>query len=124
MFSDYVKTIQPKRDSADFIKLDSYLPNNLIYTSKANSPQFAVFSEIYYKDGWDAFIDGKPPDYIRANYVLRAMAIPAGTHTVEFKFEPKEYAIGEKMSLASSLILIVGCLFLLFQQFKPKKAQE
>ncbi|HTB07343.1 MAG TPA: YfhO family protein [Bacteroidia bacterium] len=124
VFTDYVKGVQPKRDSTDFIKLNSYLPNDLVYTSKTSSPQFAVFSEIYYKDGWDAFIDGKPTDYIRVNYILRAMAIPAGTHTIEFKFEPKEFAIGEKVSLASSLLLIVGCVFLLFQQFRPKKAQE
>ncbi|HXB10408.1 MAG TPA: hypothetical protein VNZ45_00360, partial [Bacteroidia bacterium] len=71
---------------------------------------------------WDAFVDGTPADYIRTNYILRAMFIPAGNHKVEFKFEPKQYATGEKISFASSLVLLLGCLALLIQQLR--KPQE
>jgi hypothetical protein len=119
-YADYLKGVTLSSDSTSKIRLNSYEPNDLVYSSNANSTRLAVFSEIYYKDGWDAFIDGKPADYICVNYVLRAMLIPAGTHTIEFKFEPKEYAIGEKISLASSLILILGCISLLVYGMKGK----
>ncbi|HWY98676.1 MAG TPA: YfhO family protein [Bacteroidia bacterium] len=121
-----IVSAQLGNDSLASIKIKSYEPNDLVYNSQSNKQRLAVFSEIYYKDGWDAFIDGKPTDYIRANYVLRAMTIPAGNHTIEFKFEPKHYAIGEKLSLASSLILLLSGLGLLFMEFrkKPAEAQE
>ncbi|HSY76774.1 MAG TPA: YfhO family protein, partial [Bacteroidia bacterium] len=122
-FSGYLKASPLGHDSTATIKLKSYEPNDLVYNSQSKAQQLAVFSEIYYKDGWDAFIDGKPTDYIRANYVLRAMVVPAGNHTIEFKFEPKQYAIGEKLSLASSLILILSGLGLLFMEFRKKPAE-
>ena len=71
------------------------------------SAGLVVFSEIYYADGWQAFIDGKPVPHIRANYVLRALPVPAGAHTIEFKFEPKSYAVGNGVSLASSIALLL-----------------
>jgi hypothetical protein len=87
------------------VKLTSYSPNELTYDVNATQNGLVVFSEIYYKDGWDAFIDGKPVPYIRANYVLRALEVPAGHHKVEFKFEPKEYTMGNTISLVSSLLV-------------------
>ncbi|MEI2707655.1 MAG: YfhO family protein [Chitinophagaceae bacterium] len=60
------------------------------YKSKATSTQFAVFSEIYYDKGWNAYIDGKLTPYAKVNYVLRGMPIPSGEHEIVFKFEPKE----------------------------------
>ena len=81
------------------ITLDIYKPNYLRYNSQTQFPALAVFSEIYYKDGWNVYIDGEKSDYFRANYVLRAMQVPAGNHTIEFKFEPKVYKIGEGISL-------------------------
>jgi uncharacterized membrane protein YfhO len=74
----------------------------------------AVFSEIFYDKGWNAYVDGKLTPYFRGNYVLRAMRIPAGAHKIEFKFEPTVYATGEKISFASSailLLLVAGALF-------------
>ena len=66
-----------------------------------------MFSEIYYKDGWNAYIDGELVSHIRVNYVLRGMKIPSGNHRVEFKFEPTIYKRGEAVSLASSILLIL-----------------
>jgi hypothetical protein len=101
-------TIVP--DSAATISLTSYQPNRLTYQYRAATDQLAVFSEIYYDKGWDAFIDGKPAPYFRANYVLRAMVVPAGEHGIEFRFEPRVYATGEKISYAGSILLIVVVL--------------
>ncbi|MBN1198082.1 MAG: hypothetical protein JXA23_01930, partial [Bacteroidales bacterium] len=67
----------------------------------------AVFSEIYYPKGWNAYVDRTPTPHFRANYVLRAMVLPAGDHTVEFKFEPNVYVVGERISLISSIVLLL-----------------
>jgi hypothetical protein len=95
------------RDSTAVITLKEYKPNYLTYASTTGTEQLAVFSEIYYAKGWDAYIDGKPAPYFRANYVLRAMIVPAGKHEIEFKFDPPVYRNGEKISLASSILLIL-----------------
>lgn len=118
--------IRIKKISASTIKLDSYSPNDLVYESKTTKEQLTIFSEIYYDDGWKAFIDGKPTPYFRANYVLRAMVLPAGTHKIEWKFEPREYYTGEKVSLAFNILLIlavVGGLFLEFRNIQKKQAE-
>lgn len=95
------------------ITLTDYSPDALKYRATATADAFAVFSEIYYADGWNAYLDGKLVPHVRANYVLRAMPVPAGTHTIEFKFEPTEYAIGNTVSLVSSVLLILVLLALL-----------
>jgi len=84
-----------------------YRANYLKYSSSASTDQLAVFSEVYYDKGWQATIDGQPAPHFRANYLLRAMRIPSGNHTIEFKFHPQSYFVGEKVSLASSLLLIL-----------------
>lgn len=121
-FSDYLKinSIMP-HDSTALIKMTSYEPNDLNYTSHSTSERLAVFSEIYYPDGWQAYIDDQPADHIRVNYLLRGMIIPAGDHKIEFKFHPSHYFIGEKISLASSILLIAGVLGFLYMQFGKKK---
>jgi hypothetical protein len=106
-FSEMLSGFAFAPDSTASIKLNSYEPNRLTYISEARTEQLAVFSEIYYDKGWKAFIDGKPADHFRANYVLRAMRIPAGKHEIEYRFEPKVFFIGEKISFASSLLLIL-----------------
>ncbi len=100
-------------DSSASIKLTDYHPDRLKYKSKASSEQLAVFSEIYYQPGWNAYIDTKPVDHFRANYILRAMKIPAGEHILEFKFEPAHYYTGEKISYIFSIVLVLSCLGLL-----------
>jgi hypothetical protein len=109
-FEDQVKGHLISKDTMANIRLTEYKPNHLTYISETSSEQLAVFSEIYYEKGWDAYIDGKKSPYFRANYVLRAMIVPAGKHTIEFKFDPPVYRIGEKISLASSLLLVLLAL--------------
>jgi hypothetical protein len=106
-FADELKGYTPARSPGDTIRLDSYKPNDLVYSYKTRQNGLAVFSEIYYPKGWDAYVDGKPAGHFGVNYVLRAMVLPAGEHKVEFKFEPRVYFLGEKISLISSMILIV-----------------
>jgi hypothetical protein len=111
-FAGLLKDVVPGTDSSDAISLTSYQPNALSYTSKSSANRLVIFSEIWYPKGWNAYIDGQPASHLRANYVLRAMVIPAGEHKIEFRFEPKVYLVGEKISFASSLVLIVIILAL------------
>ena len=96
-----------KIDSGSQINLISYAPNNLVYSYKSSTEQLVVFSEIYYSKGWNAYIDGEQVPYFRANYVLRALIVEAGQHNIEFKFEPRIWVIGERISFIASLLLIL-----------------
>ncbi|WP_201987057.1 YfhO family protein [Hymenobacter rubidus] len=89
------------------IALTNYSPDELKYRYNAPHDGLVVFSEIYYADGWQAYIDGKPVPHLRADYVLRALPVPAGSHTIDFKFEPKAYAVGNGVSLAASIVLLL-----------------
>jgi len=84
----------------------------------------AVFSEIYYDKGWNAYIDGKEVPHFRVNYILRSLVLPAGDHTVEFKFHPKSYYTGNKVSLASSLLLILAIAGYAFTEFRKKSKNK
>ncbi len=106
-FASLVSLTESQAVSADAIYLSSYKPNLLTYESSLSADRIAVFSEIYYPHGWKAFVDGKPAEHFRTDYVLRGMVVPAGNHTVTFKFEPQSYKTGNRVSLASSLILIL-----------------
>ena len=118
----------PKRnftvDSTASISITEYKPNYLKYKSNNNDDGFAVFSEIYYADGWQAFIDGKAVPHYRVNYVLRALEIPKGNHTIEFKFEPKVIQTGSSIALASSILLGLLILGGLFYEFKYKAKES
>tara|TARA_B100001250_G_scaffold59724_1_gene46537 strand:+ start:3137 stop:5536 length:2400 start_codon:yes stop_codon:yes gene_type:complete len=100
------------------IVLTDYKPNYLGYISNSPKDGIAIFSEIYYDKGWNAYIDGELKPHFRANYVLRGMSIPAGSHVVEFKFEPSTYIIGEKVSLTSSIILFLLLAFVSIKEMK------
>jgi hypothetical protein len=106
-FEDKITSQSFGEDKFATIKLKSYAPNKLVYSYNSQSEQVAVFSEIYYDKGWNAYLDGEPAPYFRANYILRAMELPAGTHEIEFIFEPGVYVIGERISFVSSLLLIL-----------------
>ncbi len=102
------------KDSLATISLEKYKSIDLKYSSNNTNDGLAIFSEMYYAEGWNAYIDGRKTPHVRADYVLRALPIPAGTHTIEFKFEPQVVKTGSTISLASSLgmvLLIVGGLY-------------
>ena len=109
-FSGYLNGLNIQKNGT--IALTDYQPNHLTYTSNTTSEQLAVFSEVWYDPGkgWQAYIDGSPVDHIRTNYILRAMKVPAGQHTIEFKFEPKSYSVGSTISLITSLLIVLGLL--------------
>lgn len=106
--------------SNDYIKLTTYKPNHLVYESDCVNDQLAVFSEIYYDKGWKATIDGKSAGHIRADYVLRAMIVPSGKHTIEFSFEPVAYYTGNKIALVSSLLLILFAVGVFGMEIRKK----
>lgn len=112
-------------DSTSSIKLASYDTKRMVYEANVESEQqFAVFSEIYYEGGnkdWKTYIDNEPTEHIRVNYLLRGMTIPKGKHTIEFKFEPRSYIIGEKVSLVFSVLLFLSIAVSLFLKFRNKK---
>ncbi|GAA4935307.1 YfhO family protein [Algibacter agarivorans] len=105
-------------DSLASITLKSVKPNYLKYKSSNSNNGFAVFSEIYYGKGWKTFINGKPADHMRVNYILRGMEIPAGNHTIEFKFDPDVVKTGSSIALAGSVLLGLLLLGGLFYEFK------
>lgn len=120
----YKKQIDTTRLGADpsaFIKLDKYHPDHLTYSYSAPRDILVVFSEIYYDKGWNMYIDGVQKPYFRANYVLRAAQLPMGNHKVEFKFEPKSYYTGEKISLAGSILLLGFLGFAGYSESRKKK---
>ncbi len=111
--------VQPQWDSAASIKMTKFDNDAIDYESNANGPQFAVFSEIYYPKGWNAYIDGKQVEYVNVNYVLRGLSVPAGKHTIRFVFEPASVKKGVSMMFIASiiiLIIVVGGLFMHFRR--------
>jgi hypothetical protein len=96
-----------RKDSLSTIKLDLYKPNHLKYSSNNSNYGFAVFSEIYYKNGWKATIDGKEAPIYRVNYTLRGLEIPKGKHTIEFKFEPQVVKTGSTIALISFIVMVL-----------------
>lgn len=124
-FADEVKGFTPQLDSTATITLDSYRPNKLVYTTKTNSEQLAVFSEIYYQPGWEVTIDGKPASHFRADWILRAMLVPAGEHQIVFEFRPQGYITAAYITSFSSLIillLLIGAVG--YSVWKARKQKE
>ena len=108
-----------QQDSTASIQLVSQQPNELVYKSSAAKDGFAVFSEMYYGNGWKSFVDGKELPHYNVDYVLRGMEIPAGEHTITFKFEPQVIKTGGAIALASSVmlgLLTLGGLYLIFRR--------
>jgi hypothetical protein len=102
-------------DSTASIKMTNFDNDAIEYESNANSPQFAVFSEIYYPKGWNAYVDGKRTDYCKVNYLLRGLSVPAGKHTVKFVFEPETVKKGKSIMFIASIfiaIIFIGGLFM------------
>jgi hypothetical protein len=120
-FADDLKGYNGGKDSASKITLTSYAPNDLVYQYTAPQSQVAVFSEIYYQPGWVATVDGRETPIIRADYVLRAMQLPAGSHKVEMKFVPHSYFTGEKIAYASSSLLLLLFAIAIFFEVRNRR---
>ncbi|MDA3892345.1 MAG: YfhO family protein [Salinivirgaceae bacterium] len=121
-FSNQLEGLSLETDSIAKIDLVEYQPNYLKYVASNSKDALAIFSEIYYQKGWNVKINGKESEYLRANYTLRGLRLPAGDNIIEFSFHPKTYYIGEKISMASSIILLLLGLGVVFlearKQFK------
>ncbi len=111
-------SVKVEPDSLATIQLKKYDTNHLVYESNAKGQQFAVFSEIYYKDGWNAYIDGKLTPHYQTDYVLRGMEIPAGKHQIEFKFEPYVIELGKNISLGAYILFVAIILVSFFVRRK------
>ena len=127
-FSAQLSGFTPQTDSTATIQLDSYRPNKLVYSSEAQTEQLAVFSEIYYQPGWKVTIDGKQVDHFRADWILRAMRIPAGKHEIVFEFKPEGYIVAANVSAYSSflilLMLIAAVGYSIWNELKNKPENE
>lgn len=106
------------------IKLTEYKPDKLTYEVQASTGGLAVFSEVWYgpNKGWNATIDGQPVDHIRANYILRALPIPDGNHTVVFEFKPQSNATGKLISMISTLLFFLLAGFYIWKEYKSFKS--
>ncbi len=106
------------------ISLASYAPNHLVYNYSSTGESLVIFSEIYYPKGWVAKIDGNEVPYFRANYIFRAMEVPAGEHTLEFEFRPAAYYVGNKIMLVCSILILLGFVAAAYQTYKNKAVEE
>ena len=122
-FKDYITTTNYEKNGS--ITLTDYKPNKLTYKSNSSSDQLAVFSEVWYgpDKGWKATIDGQPAEHIRANYILRAMKIPAGQHEVVFEFDPQSNKTGNMISWISSILLLLGLLYYGWSSWKGRELE-
>ena len=106
-FENLVQNFNHIPDSAASIHLTSYAPDALEYISNSSQAKTAVFSEIYYPYGWKAYIDGQPVEIFRANYVLRALNIPAGEHQIRFEFRPDTVYKGDKVGIVCLILILM-----------------
>jgi len=123
-FRDLVTGTSYPPAHGDTIYLTSYQPNELIYKYSAATEKLIVFSEIYYPAGWKCYVDGTEKPYMRANYVLRAMVAPAGDHEIKFSFNPESFVTGNKVSLASSILLFLLAGGFIANELIRKKKQQ
>jgi Bacterial membrane protein YfhO len=119
-YADLGKITPPQYDSAATIKLTSYNPDRLEYSYTAAADQIAAFSEVYYpaEKGWTLTVDGQPATFVKANYLLRAAKVPAGSHKIVMEFAPKSFYTGEKIALISSALILLLFLGGLFWHFR------
>ena len=108
-------------DGNGFIRLTNYHPDHLTYEYSSGRDALAVFSEMWYDKGWNAYVDGEKIPYFRADYILRAAQLPGGNHKLEFKFEPTSYYTGETISLIASILLLLSLGYAIFLEVKRKE---
>lgn len=120
-FADIVT--QTVADSTAQVTLTSYKPNELIYQVTSAQGGTVVFSEIYYP-GWQAFVDDQEAPHGRANYILRAMHVPAGTHTVRFVFDPQSLHVTETVAFSALALLLLAVLFIAGQAIRNQRQKS
>jgi len=108
-------------DSTSSIVLAEYSPNRMVYRSSSEKDQFAVFSEVYYPEGWTATIDGTEKPHFRVDYLLRGMEVPAGEHEIVFEFRPESYFRGTMISRISSILLVLLALGAIVAEFRKNR---
>ena len=116
-----VKNVYAPNPATDRISLVSYLPNVMKYNYQTSKEQFAVFSEVFYKDGWKVFVNGKEDNFFKVDYIMRGMKVPAGSGEIEFRFEPASYRFGEIIGLISSIIILLLTIGAIVYKFKGEK---
>ena len=109
---------QPQWDSASGIRMTKFDNDAVEYEANCNGPQFAVFSEIYYPLGWNAYLDGNKVEYCNVNYILRGMSLPAGKHTIRFAFEPASVKSGKSLAFMASIAVLLALLGGLFMHYR------
>jgi uncharacterized membrane protein YfhO len=112
-----------QKDSLSTISLKRYQPNHLTYESNNTKSGLAVFSEMYYENGWKSFIDGKEVPHLRANFLLRALAIPAGQHTIVFKYDPQVVKTGTSIVIISSILFLLLVVFGIYFEIRSAKKE-
>jgi hypothetical protein len=112
--------VQPQPDSSSTIRMTKFDNDAIDYEANCNGPQFAVFSEIYYPKGWNAYLDGKKVDYCNVNYILRGLSIPAGKHSIRFVFEPESVKKGRSLMFIASIIVLIVFLGGLYMHFRKE----
>lgn len=118
-FKEVLKGLtESHRDSLSTIRLTSYEPNRLVYETRNSGDAVAVFSEIYYPDGWQVTVDGQPATLGRADYILRALYLPAGEHTVEMRFDPQSLHVTEGIAYTALALMVVGIMAVIWRQRK------
>jgi len=122
-FGQQLNGYQFGKDSTAAIRLTKYGLNDLSFESMNGQAGFAVFSDIWYPYGWEAYVDGKQTEIIRANYVLRAIKVPAGQHKIEFHFRPKSFETGNSMAMISSIVLLGLMLAGIYMAVKGRKEE-
>ncbi len=118
-YEKYIKFL-PQFDSAANIALTANNNDTVTYKFSAKSNQFAVFSEVYYDKGWNAYLDGTKADYVKVNYILRGMAVPAGDHIIQFRFEPAVYKLSNTITVLSSIIAYLLLIAAIAMAWKNK----
>ena len=111
---------EPVADSSASISLIKNDNDVLTYAFNAASNQFAVFSEVYYKSGWKAYIDEKEAPIVKVNYVLRGLAVPAGKHNIKFEFKPQGFYTGRKITSIFSIVLLVILIAGIFMEWRNR----
>lgn len=113
--------VQPQADTTSTIRMTKFDNDAVEYEANCNGPQFAVFSEVYYPKGWNAYLDGKKADYCNVNYILRGLSIPTGKHTIKFAFEPESVKKGTSIMFMASIVILVSLIGGLFMAWRQSR---